>query len=135
MIRCPACKNTPHGNGTTELAYPERFKSNPDGIMMHICRLDDMAVGWRPLSNFRASREEILVGVIARLIYENDLLKAHGEDTIGVLMKCGVFHDTDVASLAGKVTTATLEIFGQESPGGPRPRTLREWDERGWEPK
>lgn len=38
---------------------------------------------------------EQLVGVIKRLIEGNDLRAHHGEDLIGVLMKCGAFHDTD----------------------------------------
>lgn len=35
---------------------------------------------------------EALIDVLARLIVRNDLHLQHGEDTIGVLMKCGAFH-------------------------------------------
>jgi hypothetical protein len=34
---------------------------------------------------------EQLVGVLARLIYDNRLRDRHGEDTMGVLTKCGAF--------------------------------------------
>jgi hypothetical protein len=34
---------------------------------------------------------EQLVGVLARLIRDNRLREGHGEDTYGVLMKCGAF--------------------------------------------
>ena len=40
-----------------------------------------------------------LVPVIAALIEENNLCKQHGEDTIGVLMKCGAFQHVDVVEL------------------------------------
>jgi hypothetical protein len=34
-----------------------------------------------------------LIGVLRRLICDNNLHARHGEDTIGVLMKCGAFHE------------------------------------------
>ena len=34
-----------------------------------------------------------LVGVLARLVRGNDLHATNREDTIGVLMRCGAFHE------------------------------------------
>jgi hypothetical protein len=36
---------------------------------------------------------EQLIGVLRRLIDDNRLRERHGEDTVGVLMKCGAFHE------------------------------------------
>ena len=47
--------------------------------------------------------EEDLVRVLRRVLDENKLREAHGEDTIGVLMKCGAFYDTEVAALAARI--------------------------------
>jgi hypothetical protein len=53
--------------------------------------------------------ETALVGVIRRLIRDNKLCEQNGEDTIGVLMKCGAFleapkHDFDfVVKLAAEI--------------------------------
>lgn len=43
---------------------------------------------------------EALVRVLRRVIDANKLREAHGEDTIGVLMKCGAFDEVPVAQLA-----------------------------------
>jgi hypothetical protein len=47
--------------------------------------------------------EDNLVRVLRRVLDENKLREAHGEDTLGVLMKCGAFHDTEVAALAARI--------------------------------
>ena len=52
--------------------------------------------------------EEDLVRVLRRVLDENKLREAHGEDTIGVLMKCGAFHDTEVAALAARIDAVEL---------------------------
>ena len=52
--------------------------------------------------------EEDLVRVLRRVLDENKLREAHGEDTIGVLMKCGAFYDTEVAALAARIEAVEL---------------------------
>ena len=52
--------------------------------------------------------EEDLVRVLRRVLDENKLREAHGEDTLGVLMKCGAFHDTEVAALATRIDAVEL---------------------------
>ena len=44
-----------------------------------------------------------LMNVVRSLIDENDLRRMHGEDTIGVLMKCGAFKWFDVVLLAREI--------------------------------
>lgn len=55
----------------------------------------------------RASEED-LVRVLRRVLDDNKLREAHGEDTLGVLMKCGAFHDTEVAALAARIDAVEL---------------------------
>jgi hypothetical protein len=43
---------------------------------------------------------EQLIEVLRLLIDENKLREGHGEDTIGVLMKCGAFRHVSVAELS-----------------------------------
>jgi hypothetical protein len=38
---------------------------------------------------------ERLISALARLIHDNNLHATNREDTYGVLMRCGVFHDSD----------------------------------------
>ena len=52
--------------------------------------------------------EEDLVRVLRRVLDDNKLREAHGEDTLGVLMKCGAFHDTEVAALATRIDAVEL---------------------------
>ena len=52
--------------------------------------------------------EEDLVRVLRRVLDDNTLREAHGEDTLGVLMKCGAFHDTEVAALAARIDAVEL---------------------------
>jgi len=52
--------------------------------------------------------EDDLVRVLRRVLDENKLREAHGEDTLGVLMKCGAFHDTEVAALAARIDAVEL---------------------------
>lgn len=54
-----------------------------------------------------------LIGVLARLIYDNRLRDVHREDTIGVLMKCGAFqvapdHEPFVAELARAIDAVKM---------------------------
>jgi len=41
--------------------------------------------------------QDQLIAIIARLIEFGQLRERHGEDTIGVLMKCGAFHEFGTA--------------------------------------
>jgi hypothetical protein len=54
------------------------------------------------------SPEYDLVRVLRRVLDDNTLREAHGEDTLGVLMKCGAFHDTEVAALAARIDAVKL---------------------------
>ncbi len=56
-----------------------------------------------------------LVRVMARLIRDNDLHKRHGEDTIGILVKCGAFHENRgdehfIVELAHAIDLETKEL-------------------------
>lgn len=47
-----------------------------------------------------------LIGVLRRIIADNHLRERHGEDTIGVLMKCGAFRESDDTSFIFDVAQA-----------------------------
>lgn len=51
--------------------------------------------------------DNALVAVIAALINDNQLREKHGEDTMGVLMKCGAFRTVNVVELARAVDAHT----------------------------
>ncbi len=58
--------------------------------------------------------EHELINVLALVISRNNLQEAHGEDVIGVLMKCGAFVALDegpaLADLATKIEWAMVEL-------------------------
>ena len=62
--------------------------------------------------------DEQLIGVLARLIQTNDLHRWNREDTIGILMRCGAFHeggedpDHFVVELARAINMKMTELKG-----------------------
>lgn len=59
---------------------------------------------------------EHLLGVLKRLIDENMLRERHGEDTIGVLMKCGAFHCAPVGQEAKGFVVRLAEAIDSADP-------------------
>jgi len=53
---------------------------------------------------------EDLTRTLARVIYENDLGGKHGEDTIGVLMRCGAFKEILVAQHSRVIDNAAVDL-------------------------
>jgi hypothetical protein len=99
-LRCPECKGQ-CCEGTT---HRDRVPHTPqEKGYAHVCTNcpDGFVFAAR-------TAEDNLVRVLRRVIDENKLREAHGEDTLGVLMKCGAFHDTEVAALAARIDAVEL---------------------------
>ena len=60
-------------------------------------------------------RRDDLATVLALLIDENKLREKHGEDTIGVLMKCGAFKVINVAELAEQIDKVDVQSLLSQS--------------------
>ena len=81
------------------------------------------------------NERELLVKVIRRLFDGNNLKRLNREDTIGVLMRCGAFHDLGLDGVHA-LTELAKEIDGAEirnttrykvQERGPAPTTGRAW--------
>jgi hypothetical protein len=57
-----------------------------------------------------------LVGVLKRVLAENKLRELHGEDTIGVLMKCGAFHESQDESFVADLSRAIDDLYRTNDP-------------------
>lgn len=88
-------------------SYYEAFvEANGAGSITELVVQRDEAATMRAWAE-EAARAD-LVRVLRRVLDENKLREAHGEDTLGVLMKCGAFHDTEVAALAARIDAVEL---------------------------
>jgi hypothetical protein len=79
----------------------------PEALALHL-----PSDRWVQMTLPRMSRKEIL-GALAQVLHANKLRDQHGEDTIGVLMKAGVFHhleDQDKGTVALALLIDSVEV-------------------------
>jgi hypothetical protein len=105
---CPTCKGRCCVTGGNLKIHHGGWNTFGRGGISYRHDCPDCEEGVVPPSTPVLTAEDNLVRVLRRVLDENKLREAHGEDTLGVLMKCGAFHDTEVAALAARIDAVEL---------------------------